>query len=170
MKALTRHAVALACFLLGCNKAPSGSPQASASAASPANVSAGAPAPEAPLAPPDASVSALLSGLKVGDELGSARVVEVFGINDGRIPIHIASGTSQGWLEISLRSEEPQPPVSTEYYSVYWTMRGIISDRMLDETISEACVKLGERLRTVELTMTPPQALKKFPKSRPVAL
>jgi hypothetical protein len=174
--AVTRQALVLVALVFGCSKAPSGSsaqPSLAVSGApSPSSASSIGAAPEAqaPLAPPDAGVTTLLSGLKAGDQLGPARVVEVFGVNDGRIPVHIASGTSQGWLEISLRSEEPPPPVSTKLYSVYWTMRGNITDRMVDEAISAACVQLGERLQAVEEQTPPPSGLKKFPKPPPVAL
>jgi hypothetical protein len=168
---VTRRLVLLACLLLGCNKAPSSNrTQASASAAVAAADSAPAPPPEPPLSPPDASVIQLLSGLKPGDELGTAEVVEVFGISDGRIPIHIARGSSHAWIEVSLRSEEPLPPVSTEHYSVYWTMRGVIADRLTDEAILDACLRLAERLKAVEGQMPPPKDLRQFPKPQPVAL
>jgi hypothetical protein len=102
--------------------------------------------------------------------LGTAEVVEVFGVSDGRIPIHIARGNSHAWIEVSLRSEEPLPPVSTEHYSVYWTMRGMIADRLTDETVLDACLRVAERLKAVEGQMPPPKDLRQFPKPQPVTL
>ena len=168
---MTRRLVLVLCLLLGCNKAPSSAgTQASASAVAVASSAPQPPPPEPALSPPDASVIQLLSGLKPGDELGTAEVVEVFGISEGRIPIHIARGSSHAWIEVSLRSEEPLPPVSTEHYSVYWTMRGVIADRLTDETVLDACLRLAERLKAVEGQMAPPKDLRQFPKPQPVAL
>jgi hypothetical protein len=156
--------------LLGCNRAPSTAGKQASASALVAPSSAPAPPPEPPLSPPDASVIQLLSGLKPGDALGTAEVVEVFGVSDGRIPIHIARGTGHAWIEVSLRSEEPLPPVSTDHYSVYWTMRGVIADRLTDETVLDACLRLAERLKAVEGQTPPPKDLRQFPKPQPVAL
>jgi hypothetical protein len=165
------RALTLVCLLLGCSKQlkePDPKPVPSAMPSPPGSE---VPVIEPPLSAPDAGVTALLSGLKAGDELGSAKVVEVFGVSEGRIPIHVMSGTSHGWLEISLRSEEPPPPVSTNHYSVYWTMRGAnVTDRMNDEAVLEVALKLGERLRSVEDRVAQPSGMQKFPKPQPTPL
>jgi hypothetical protein len=109
-------------------------------------------------------VTALLGGLKSGDKLGPAEVDQVFGVSEGRIAVRVVADGSLGWAEISLRTEEPQPPVSTNRYSVYWTMRGQSTNRMLDPAMAQVCVALGERLRITEEQAPVPQGMKPFPK------
>jgi hypothetical protein len=123
---------------------------------------------QAPTAPVDAGpgVTSLLGGLKKGDALGPATVVQIQAPNKGRIKILIAQGDTRDTLVLTLQGDGPIPIVTTKKYALFSENPGPKDKPMAGEDASKAIEALAERIRASEEKTPTPTGLSSYgPKS-----
>lgn len=139
-------------FAAGCSKEEQRDPKADTSATPPAQP-----------APAGADVLALLGGVKVGDEVEGYVVTWIGAVaSDGAIRVLLEQGGRRMRLVVALYSEEPNPPVRTEKYALYYES---LDHRQAagEDDCKRVLEQLAKKIRRVEDDVPAPSGMRVRP-------